>query len=103
MTYEHVTYLISRGGVGDDGVAIAAGEARDPLPAALGVIGDIIGGQSVLGHNVPECAQVFGGVGSVRRGDIRVAVSGDVTGVPAPSNITPSTFEEKSNNHNTAS
>ena len=78
-------YLLPRGGVGDDGVAVAAGEARDPLAAALGVIGDIIGGQIVLGHRGPECAQVLGGVGLVRRGDItRFAVGGDVARNTAP-------------------
>ena len=78
-------YLIPRGGIGDDGVAIATGEARDPLAAALGIIGDIIGGQIVLGHRGPECAQVLGGVGLVRRGDItRFAVGGDVARNTAP-------------------
>ena len=78
-------YLIPRGGIGDDGVAVAPGEARDPLPAALGVVGDVICGKSVLSHHAPECAQVFGGVGLVRRGDItRFAVGGDVARNTAP-------------------
>ena len=74
-----VSYLISRGDVCDDGVAVAAREPRDPLPAALAVVGNIVGGQPVLGHLPPERAQLLGGVGSVRRGHISIAaVGGDV-------------------------
>ena len=75
-------YLISRSGVCDDGVAVAAHEPRDPLPAALGVVGNVVGGQPALGHHPPERAQVIGGVRLVRRGNVPIAaISGDVAGL----------------------
>ena len=69
-------YLISRDGVCDDGVAVAAREPRDPLPAALGVVGNVVGRQALLGHLRPERAQVPGRVGLVWRGDGPIAAIG---------------------------
>ena len=66
-------YLISRDGARDDGVAVAAREPRNPLPAALGVVGNVVGRQALLGHIRPERAQVPGRVGLVRRGDGPIA------------------------------
>ena len=79
-----VLYLISRGDVCDDGVAVAAREPRDPLPAALAVVGYVVGGQPVLGHLPPERVQLFGCVGSVWRGHSPIAaVGGDVARLAA--------------------